>query len=153
MVDGGKLAWIVSVGQPLSGGVSADEKMVVVGSPKGDVLAFSVADGALLWKAKSTSEILSPAALGEGLVVVRSGDNRLAAYDAQDGKRKWIYQRPTPALSLRVTAAPVIDGKYVFVGFPGGKLIAWITINEMSCSTGRSSTLGDGTCRMPSSHP
>jgi len=140
-VDGGKLAWKVSVGQPLSGGVSADEKMVVVGSPKGDVLAFSVADGALLWKAKSTSEILSPAALGEGLVVVRSGDNRLAAYDAQDGKRKWIYQRPTPALSLRVTAAPVIDGKYVFVGFPGGKLIAVSTINGAA--------MWDGTVALP----
>lgn len=123
-VNDGKLAWKINVGQLLSGGVGADENMVVVGSPKGDVLAFSSADGNLLWKAKATSEILSPPAVRDGVVVVRSGDNRLAAYDAQDGKRKWIYQRPTPALSLRVTAAPIIDGKYVFAGFPGGKLIA-----------------------------
>jgi outer membrane protein assembly factor BamB len=58
------------------------------------------------------------------LVIVRSGDHRLAAYDTVDGKRKWVYQRPTTPLSLRATAGPVLVDKYVFAGFPGGKLIA-----------------------------
>jgi len=123
-IDDGKLVWRINTDQNLSGGVGADAHMVVVGSPKGDVLAFSAADGKPLWTAKASSEILAPPAIGEGIVVVRGGDNRLAAYDIADGKRKWIYQRPTPALSLRATASPVIDGKYVFAGFPGGKLIA-----------------------------
>lgn len=140
-VDDGAQAWKINAGQALSGGVGADAKMVVVGSPKGDLLAFSSADGTLLWKAKASSEILSPPALGEGLVVVRSGDNTLAAYDAQDGRRKWVYQRPIPALSLRVTAAPLIDGKYVFVGFPGGKLIA--------VSSANGAALWDGTVALP----
>lgn len=115
--------------------------MVVVGSPKGDLLAFSSSDGALLWKVKATSEILSPPVLGGGLVIVRSGDNRLSAYDATDGTRKWFFQRPTPALSLRVSARPLIDGKYVFAGFPGGKLIA------VSLSNGAAAW--DGTVAMP----
>lgn len=140
-IDDGKLAWKINAGQPLSGGVGADANMVVVGSPKGDVLAFASADGQLLWKVKASSEILSPPALGEGMVVVRSADNRLAAYDALDGKRKWIYQRPSPALSLRVTASPVIAGKYVFAGFPGGKLIA--------VSTSNGAALWDGTVALP----
>ena len=139
--DDGKLVWKIDAGQVLSGGVAADQNMVVVGSPKGDVLAFSSADGKPLWKAKATSEILSPPVLGEGLVVVRSGDNRLAAYEALDGKRKWIYQRPTPALSLRVTAPPIIDGKLVFAGFPGGKLIA--------VSTANGAAMWDGTVALP----
>jgi outer membrane protein assembly factor BamB len=128
-LDEGKQVWRISVGQALSGGVGADDKTVVVGSPKGDLLAFSAADGSLLWKAKATSEILAAPVLGENLVVVRSGDNRLAAFDVADGKRKWIYQRPTPALSLRVTASPVVADKYIFAGFPGGKLIAVSTSN------------------------
>jgi len=127
--DEGKQAWRINAGQPLSGGVGADGKVVVVGSPKGDLLAFSATDGAPLWKAKATSEILAAPVLGEGLAVVRSGDNRLAAFDLADGKRKWIYQRPTPALSLRVTASPVVADKFVFAGFPGGKLIAVSTSN------------------------
>lgn len=123
-IDDGAVAWKIDAGQPLSGGVGTDGRLVVVGTPKGEVLAFAAADGKPLWKARATSEILSPPVIGDGLVIVRSADNRLAAYDAEDGRRKWIYQRPVPALSLRVTSAPVIDGKYVFAGYPGGKLIA-----------------------------
>jgi outer membrane protein assembly factor BamB len=41
-----------------------------------------------------------------------------------DGRRKWLYQRASPALTLRSAAPPVIDGNYVFAGFPGGKLVA-----------------------------
>lgn len=135
-IDAGKRTWKISAGQPLSGGVGADDSMVVVGSPKGDVLAFSAADGTPLWTAKATSEVLAPPAVGGGVVVVRSGDNRLAAYDATDGKRKWIFQRPTPALSLRTMAQPIIDGKFVFAGFPGGKLIAVNTATGLSAWEG-----------------
>lgn len=128
-IDDGQQVWKISAGQTLSGGVGADEKLVVVGSPKGDVLAFSAADGSPLWKVRVSSEVLAPPAVAQGIVVVRSGDNRLAAFDARDGNRKWLYQRPTPALSLRVSAAPVISERYVFAGFPGGKLVALSTIN------------------------
>lgn len=140
-MDGGQTAWRIKADLPLSGGVAADEKMVVVGTAKGDLLAFSASDGKPLWKARASSEILAAPALGEGLVVVRSGDNRLAAYDMADGKRKWVYQRPTPALTLRVTAGPVISGKYVFAGFPGGKLIA--------VSTANGAPLWEGTVALP----
>ena len=140
-IDGGKQAWKVDVGQPLSGGVGADETMFVVGSPKGDLLAFSTKDGTPLWKVKTSSEILSPPVIGSGMVIVRTGDNQLAAYDAKDGKRKWFFQRPTPALSLRVSARSLIDGKYVFAGFPGGKLIAVATSNGAA--------VWDGTVAVP----
>ena len=128
-IDAGRVAWKINAGQPLSGGVGADDNLVVVGTPKGEILAFAAADGALRWKAHATSAVLAPPALGDGLVVVRSADNRLTAYDAADGKRKWIYQRPMPALALRSTAGVLIDGSYVFAGFPGGKLVAVSTSN------------------------
>jgi len=123
-LDDGQASWRIKAERPLSGGVAADERMLVVGSPKGEVLAFAVADGKLLWKTSTNREIIAPPVLAPGLVIVRSGDHRLTAYDAFDGKRKWIYQRPNPPLSLRVTAPPVLVDKYLFVGFPGGKLIA-----------------------------
>ena len=122
--DEGQLVWKINVGQPLSGGLGTDGKLVAVASPKGDLLVFQAADGSLAWKARATSEILAPPAVGEGLVIARSGDNSLLAFDAADGRRKWLYQRPAPALVLRMTAPPVISGKYAFSGFPGGKLIA-----------------------------
>lgn len=128
-VDGGSVRWRVNVGIPLSGGVGADVRRVVVGSPKGDIIALDAADGKELWRAKVSSEVVAAPAVDTKVVVIRSGDNRLYAFDANDGKRQWVYQRQTPPLSLRSFAPPLIDNNYAFVGFPGGKLVA-VTLNN-----------------------
>lgn len=122
--DNGRQVWRVKLGQTVSGGVGASERMVVVGTPKGEVLAFNAADGAPLWTARATSEVLSPPVIADEAVVVRSGDNRLAAFELADGKRRWVYQRPSTPLSVRVTAPPLVADRFVFAGFPGGKLVA-----------------------------
>ncbi len=140
-LDDGQPVWRIKAEQALSGGVGADGRIVAVGTAKGDVFAFDAADGKLVWKAKASSEVISPPAVGQGIVVVRSGDHRVAAYDASDGKRKWVYQRPSPPLSLRVTASPLVVDRYVFVGFPGGKLIA--------VSVDNGAPLWEGTVALP----
>ncbi|MBK1679719.1 outer membrane protein assembly factor BamB [Rhodocyclus tenuis] len=122
--DNGRQVWRVKLGQTISGGVGASERMVVVGTPKGEILAFNAADGAALWTSRATSEVLSPPVIADDAVVVRSGDNRLAAFELADGKRRWVYQRPSTPLSVRVTAAPLVADRFVFAGFPGGKLVA-----------------------------
>jgi outer membrane protein assembly factor BamB len=123
-LEDGKAVWRIKAGQPLSAGVGADARMVVVGTHDGSVLAFDAADGKPLWQAKATSEVLAPPLISGADVIVRSGDNRIAAFDRIDGHRKWIYQRALPALALRNAAGSVIAEKYVFAGFPGGKLVA-----------------------------
>lgn len=140
-LEDGQPAWRIKAGVTLSGGVGADARMLVVGTAKGEVLAFSTFDGSPLWKAKASSEVVAPPALSSNLVIVRTVDHRLAAYDASDGKRRWLYQRPSTPLSLRVTAAPLIIEKYVFVGFPGGKL--------MAVSLDNGAPLWEGTVALP----
>ncbi len=135
-IEDGVVRWKVNAGMPLSGGVGTDGRRVVVGSPKGDVLAFDANDGKELWRARVSSEILAAPAVDASLVVVRSGDNRVYGFDISDGKRKWVYQRQTPPLSLRTFAAPLIDNNYAFVGFPGGKLMAITTNNGASAWEG-----------------
>jgi outer membrane protein assembly factor BamB len=122
--DAGREVWRVSVGQKLAGGVGADERVVAVGTPKGEVLAFDAATGKPLWQARVSSEVLAAPALGAGLVVVRSGDARVVGLDAADGKRRWIYQRATPALTLRSNVGVLFTERVVVAGFPGGKLVA-----------------------------
>jgi outer membrane protein assembly factor BamB len=122
-VDDGATAWRINAGQPLSAGVGSDGKIVVVGTPKGEVLAFSASDGKPLWQARVSSEVLAAPVVGADGVAVKSGDNRVFLFDAE-GRRKWAYQRATPPLSLRSSASPVFADKYLFAGFPGGKLVA-----------------------------
>lgn len=127
--DGGRPVWRISAGQPLSGGVGADGRLVVVATAKGDVLAFNVADGTPAWQARTSSEVLAAPAVSGGLVAVRSGDARIFGFDAADGKRRWVYQRSTPALALRSPVGVSLTGKALYAGFPGGKLVA-IALNN-----------------------
>lgn len=119
----GQQVWRISAGEKLSGGVGAGENLVLVGTPKGVVLAFDQ-NGKALWKAHVSSEVLSAPRVSAGVVVVRSGDSRIYGLDAIDGKRKWVYERATPSLSLRSAAGVVLDGGAAYAGFAGGKLVA-----------------------------
>jgi len=126
--DGGAEAWRINAGQSLSGGVGADAALVVVGTPKGEVLAYDTR-GQPLWKARVSSEVLAPPAFADGAVIVRSGDSRIFCLDARDGKQRWVYQRTTPPLSLRGPAGVAVADKLVLAGFPGGKLVAISSAN------------------------
>jgi len=113
----------VEAGQRISGGVGAGGGLVLLGTAKGEVLAFE-RGGKALWKAQLSGEVLAPPETQEGAVIARAGDGRVYGLDAVTGKRKWVYQRSTPALSVRTHAGLVVERGAVFVGFPGGRLVA-----------------------------
>ena len=119
----GKQVWRISAGETLTGGVGADRKMIVVGSGKGEVLAYGT-NGTLLWKAQISSEVLAAPQVSDDVVVVRSADGRIFGLNAADGKRKWYYQRATPALTVRSPAGISLARNVVYAGFAGGKLVA-----------------------------
>lgn len=119
----GKLIWRIKVADHLSGGVGLGSNLVFVGTPKGQLLAFDF-NGKSAWTAQLSSEVLSAPKSADGIVVVRAGDNKIYGLNANDGSRKWVYERNNPALSLRSSAGVVIDSGVVFAGFAGGKLVA-----------------------------
>jgi outer membrane protein assembly factor BamB len=112
----------IEAGQRVSGGVGAGGGIVLLGTSKGEVLAFD-REGKSLWKAQLSGEVLAPPESQEGTVVVRTGDGRIHGLDAVSGKQKWVYQRTNPALSVRTHVGLVIERGAVFAGFPGGRLI------------------------------
>jgi outer membrane protein assembly factor BamB len=124
----GRPVWRINAGSSLTAGVGSDGATVAVAGEKGQLLAFD-ADGKLRWKAQASSEVLSAPAVGQGLVVVRSVDNRIAAYDADSGARRWVVQRTAPSLTLRTAPGIVIAGLTAFVGLPGGRLLALAMTN------------------------
>ncbi len=119
----GKQLWRISAGEHLTGGVGASAGIVVVGSGKGDVLAFD-SSGTAIWKAQVSSEVLAAPQVAQGVVVVRSADGRIFGLDAKDGKRKWYYQRSTPTLTVRSPVGISISAGVIYAGFAGGKLVA-----------------------------
>lgn len=119
----GSEVWSINTYSRLSGGVGVNDEMVLVGTFKGEVLAFDDQSN-LLWRSQVTSEILSPPQVDDGVVVVRTGEGRIFGLDAVNGKRKWVYQTSRPSLTVRSFAGVLIKGGAVFAGFAGGKLAA-----------------------------
>src|ERR1019366_8426509 len=119
----GKQVWRIQTGLIISGGVASGDGLVLIGGDKGDVLAYDEA-GKLRWKSLVSSEVLNVSPVVDGVVMVRSGDGRIAGLNAADGKRVWMYERSTPALVVRSHAGVTIQRGVAYAGFAGGKLAA-----------------------------
>jgi outer membrane protein assembly factor BamB len=124
----GRTLWRINAGMPLTAGVGSDGSIVAVGGANGMLLVFD-GEGKLRWKAQASSEILSAPAVGQGLVIIRSLDNRIVAYDADSGARRWFVQRTAPALTLRNAPGIIISGQNAYVALPGGRMLALAIAN------------------------
>jgi outer membrane protein assembly factor BamB len=124
----GKQEWQVKTKSKFSTGVGMGEGLILVGTFKGEVLAFNES-GHTVWQTSVSSEILSPPQVQNNVVAVRTIDGRIFALDAIDGKRKWIYQGATPSLTVRSTAGITLAHGALFAGFPGGKMVAMSLFN------------------------
>lgn len=143
--DAGRPAWKIGLDRKLSAGVGASDRLAVVVSEKGEVVALDAANGEVKWTAQINAEVLAPPGVGDGVVVVRTSDNRLMGLDAADGKSKWLYQRSNPPLALRTFTGVVIEGGVGIAGFPGGKLVGVNLANggamfELTVASPRGST-------------
>ena len=80
----------------------------MTGSVNGDVVALAADSGAERWRAKLSSEILSTPLITSDMAIVRSGDGKVVALNLADGKRRWVFERPLPNLSLRGNPSPML---------------------------------------------
>ena len=119
----GRQMWRIKTDTGLTAGVGSDGSLIAVGGTKGMILTFDM-NGKALWKAQASSEVLSSPVVAEGVVVVRSIDNRIVAFDVVSGKQKWVVQRVSPPLTLRGAPGMVVVGKEIIIAQPGGKLLA-----------------------------
>ncbi|CAG4892524.1 outer membrane protein assembly factor BamB [Paraburkholderia saeva] len=120
----GKDIWRTKVDDDLSAGVGSDGNLTAVGALKGGVFVLGP-DGKLLWKGTAPGEIISPPLVGNGLVVVRTVDGQITAFNAQTGEQKWNYRNRAVPLNLRVSSGMTFAGdQAVLAGFPGGAFAA-----------------------------
>jgi outer membrane protein assembly factor BamB len=119
----GRVVWRANVGQKISAGPGADDAHVVVGTDKGEVIAFD-ADGKPAWTAHVSSEVIAPPKVADSVAIVFSGDGRIYGLNAADGKTRWVNQRATPPLTIRNTSGGIVTRGGIFAGTPGGHLLA-----------------------------
>jgi outer membrane protein assembly factor BamB len=143
--NSGKRIWRIDSGFAISGGVGAGEGLVLVGGEKGELAAFDNETGKLQWQVRVSSDVLSPPKVSGGVVVVRTGNQRITGLSAKDGSRLWLYERATPTLIVRSHAGVLIRNGLVYAGFAAGKLAAinlktGVVVWESSVSQPRGNT-------------
>lgn len=106
----------------LTGGVGLGEGLLIIGTVAGEILALNQEDGVLVWRAKASSEVLSPPQVKDDLVVAHTIDGKVTAYNAINGERRWTYSTTLPPLSLRGTATPLVTSQYVIAAFANGRI-------------------------------
>lgn len=121
--DSGKVALRFDTRKQIGGGLAAGGGHVLFGTLKGEVVAFDES-GKLAWATSVSGEVIAPPEVSRQNVIARTSDGRIFGIAAADGKRLWVYQRPTPALLLRSAAGVLAIGGDVVAGYPNGKLIA-----------------------------
>ncbi|MFZ6844868.1 outer membrane protein assembly factor BamB [Undibacterium sp. RuTC16W] len=120
----GRQIWRVNAGAGLTAGVGASATTVAVVGKKGVLFAYDTS-GNLRWKAQASSEVLASPAVAKDVVVIRSIDNKIAAYDIETGVKKWSVERPLPILTLRIIPGIAIAEPAAIVALPGGKLASF----------------------------
>ena len=119
----GQTVWRASVGKELSSGVGSDGETAVVVTRDGDVVALA-GNGSRKWSVALKLDSTTPPAVGVGIVLVRSSENRVVALDLDNGRIRWSFQRTAPSLVLRQANGISMSSGTAFVGLAGGRLVA-----------------------------
>ena len=120
----GKTLWKQDTGVALSSGPGVGDGVVLVGTHEADLIALDERSGKEKWRTKLSSELLSVARADRGIAVAYTVDGRLHGRSSADGRPVWVYDRPTPTLTLHGSSSPVVSEGRVICGFANGKLVA-----------------------------
>ena len=120
----GRSVWRTDTDADITGGVGADDGLVLAGTRDGEVIVLNQATGEIAWRAQLTSEVLSRPRLAGSRVVVRTLDGKLHGLDAASGEARWVHDGGVPALTVRGTSAPVIESGMAITGFDNGRVAA-----------------------------
>lgn len=122
--NGGRI-WQTPIDEAITGGVSAGESSVFLGTGNGSAIALDAQTGKMRWTKRLSSEVLAVSPARNGVVVFRTSDGRLHGLSAQSGEVLWQQLRQTPVLSLRGAGTPVVVGSMVIAGFDSGVITAF----------------------------
>ena len=94
----GRELWRVQVGSGVSAGVGTDGRFTSVVTRGHEVV--TIEQGRVLWKAKLSGRVMTAPLVAGERVFVMGVDRAVHAFDATDGKKLWVLQRPGDALTL-----------------------------------------------------
>lgn len=96
--DSGAIVWRSSVTGSIGAGVGSDGRFASVVTRGNEVVTLD--NGRELWRKRVPSAVVTPPLVAGERVFVLGVDRAVHAFDAIDGRRLWVFQRPGDALTL-----------------------------------------------------
>ena len=96
--DSGAEVWRASAGSALAAGVGSDGRFTSVVTRGNEVVTFDA--GREVWRKRLPSSVVTAPLVAGEREFVMSVDRAVHAFDAVDGRRLWVQQRPGEALTL-----------------------------------------------------
>lgn len=139
----GRIEWQKKIDGEISASPGTNGRITAIATIKGKIHAFNE-QGESIWEQTVADEVLSAPLVTDSAVIVRTLGNRIYAFDVENGKQRWLYQRAQTPLVLRSPLGMLITGNTLVAGFPGGKL-GTINLNNGSLVWEATLALAKGT--------
>lgn len=123
-IDTGKTNWTKQFNE-LASGTASGFGALVVADVDGNVILLNQEDGSKIWEVNVKGEVLAPTVIDAKLIIVKTGSGELLALDKLNGDVVWSYRSKLPALTIRGSSSPVVDGGQVYVSFDNGRLVVF----------------------------
>ncbi|OCG21009.1 outer membrane protein assembly factor BamB [Gilliamella sp. wkB108] len=108
-----------------SGGVSADEKYVYVGSERAVVYALERDNGKVVWEKSVKGEVLARPVSSDDKLIIHTANGFLQGLNRDSGEELWDISLEVPPLSLRGNSTPTIAHDAAIVGDDNGRVDAY----------------------------
>lgn len=118
-----KIRWQKTFDVEFTSAIGGNEKIYVLATRSGEVLAINPLSGDVNWQVAVSSEVLTSPVVSAGRIIVKTVDGQLSALNSETGKQAWVYQREVPALSVRGNSQPYLLDDKVITGLDNGKLV------------------------------
>ncbi len=112
--DTGAEVWRASTGSALAAGVGSDGRHTSVVTRGNEVVTFDA--GREVWRKRLPSSVVTAPLVAGERVFVMSVDRAVHAFDAVDGRRLWVQQRPGEALTLAQPSVVLAYQNMLLVG-------------------------------------
>ncbi len=113
----GREQWRTAVGNRLSAGVGGADGRWSVVTRSNDLVALNA--GKLNWRAPQTVPSYTAPLVAGGRVFLLAADRSVSAFDGASGRRLWLQQRPSEALTLRQAGLLMPIGNTLVAGLSG----------------------------------
>lgn len=126
----GREIWRAKVKGGISAGVGSDGMFTAVVNQHNQLVSIGP-QGQLLWLYQLPTSVITAPVVADGSVVVQGADQRLWAFNAANGQKKWSTESRAPALLLHQAAGITVQGDALLVGTAQGHIESIFTATGM----------------------